>query len=128
MAKINFDKIKNILLSQKEAIEKSSTEKLPVKDHEDSSFADANDRATRDTDLNNDMTVKSIKNKQYIEILEALKRIEEGTFGICEDCDCEISTKRLEAYPTSRLCIVCKEESEKAAKAKDLIANTKAEE
>ena len=46
----------------------------------------------------------------------ALTRIEEGTFGICERCEEEISPKRLEARPVTTLCIRCKEEQEKKEK------------
>ena len=43
----------------------------------------------------------------------ALSRIEAGTFGVCENCEDEISIKRLEARPVTSLCIRCKEEQEK---------------
>ena len=46
----------------------------------------------------------------------ALGRIEDGTFGVCERCDEEISPKRLEARPVTTLCIRCKEEQEKKEK------------
>jgi DnaK suppressor protein len=47
----------------------------------------------------------------------ALGRIEAGTFGICEECEEEISLKRLEARPETTLCIRCKEDQEKMEKA-----------
>jgi DnaK suppressor protein len=47
---------------------------------------------------------------------KALARIEEGSFGVCERCDEEISLKRLEARPVTTLCIRCKEEQEKKEK------------
>ena len=46
-------------------------------------------------------------------IEKALARIEDGTFGICERCEEDISPKRLEARPVTTLCIRCKEEQEK---------------
>ena len=49
-------------------------------------------------------------------IEKALLRIEDGTFGICERCEDEISAKRLEARPVTTLCIRCKEEQEKKEK------------
>lgn len=42
------------------------------------------------------------------EIEEALRRIEEGTFGICEECRAKIGVERLRAIPYARLCIPCK--------------------
>ena len=49
-------------------------------------------------------------------IEKALARIEDGTFGICERCEEDISPKRLEARPVTTLCIRCKEEQEKKEK------------
>ena len=46
----------------------------------------------------------------------ALAKIDQGTFGICEDCEEPISMKRLEARPETTLCIRCKEEQEKKEK------------
>jgi RNA polymerase-binding protein DksA len=43
---------------------------------------------------------------------EALRRIEEGTFGMCLQCKKPISTSRLQAVPHARLCIKCKESEE----------------
>ena len=41
-----------------------------------------------------------------------LKKIEKGLYGLCEECDAEISIERLTARPTAELCIACKEEAE----------------
>ena len=46
----------------------------------------------------------------------ALVKIDEGTFGICEECEEPISIKRLEARPETTLCIRCKEREEKAGR------------
>ena len=43
---------------------------------------------------------------------EALRRIKDGTYGICESCGHDISVARLEAVPHARLCISCKEKEE----------------
>jgi DnaK suppressor protein len=43
----------------------------------------------------------------------ALKKIEDGTFGICEVCEEPIGKKRLEARPETSLCIKCKEDQER---------------
>jgi len=47
---------------------------------------------------------------------EALRRIQEGTYGKCQSCGKQISAARLEAVPHARLCIECKakEEDQKA--------------
>jgi DnaK suppressor protein len=46
-------------------------------------------------------------------IEHALLKIDQGTFGICEECDEPISLKRLQARPEAQLCIQCKEAQEK---------------
>jgi DnaK suppressor protein len=43
----------------------------------------------------------------------ALKKIDDGTFGVCEVCDEPIGKKRLEARPETTLCIKCKEDQER---------------
>ena len=45
-------------------------------------------------------------------INKSLHRIEKGLYGLCEECDAEISIERLTARATAELCIACKEEAE----------------
>jgi DnaK suppressor protein len=47
----------------------------------------------------------------------ALKKLDEGTFGVCTECEEPINKKRLEARPETQLCIRCKEDQEQAEKA-----------
>ena len=47
------------------------------------------------------------------EIDEALQRINEGTYAVCEDCECIISPARLKALPFARQCVECKQMAEK---------------
>lgn len=49
-------------------------------------------------------------------ITKALERIDDNSFGVCEECGDEISVKRLEARPETTLCIRCKEDQERAEK------------
>jgi len=49
-------------------------------------------------------------------IQKALIKIEDGSFGKCEECEEEISVKRLEARPETTLCIRCKEDQERVEK------------
>jgi DnaK suppressor protein len=57
------------------------------------------------------------REKSFLDkINKALIKIEEGNFGICEECSEEISMKRLEARPETTLCIRCKEDQERVEK------------
>jgi DnaK suppressor protein len=44
------------------------------------------------------------------EISDALLRIDNGTYGVCLECDEPISTKRLDAVPWARYCVACQEQ------------------
>ena len=69
--------------------------------------ADSEDRAT---DLENQEALEAIENSKIHEIhhiQEALKRISEGTYGICAQCGEDIDPKRLKALPTATRCISC---------------------
>lgn len=60
-----------------------------------------------------------IKDRSEIMLLKinlSLARIEDGTYGVCEECEQDISTNRLKANPTCNLCILCKEAQEELSK------------
>jgi len=61
-------------------------------------------------------TLREKEQKTLAEIDEALQRMDEGTYGLCEECEDDIGAKRLEIYPTARLCITHQEEEEKKKK------------
>lgn len=46
-------------------------------------------------------------------LMHALEKIEEGDYGICEECGDDIRFERLKARPTAELCISCKDEAER---------------
>jgi DnaK suppressor protein len=57
------------------------------------------------------------REKVFLEkIQKAIDRLEDGTFGVCEECGEKISVKRLEARPETTLCIRCKEDQERVEK------------
>lgn len=57
------------------------------------------------------------REKYLLEKIEkALMRIDDGSYGVCEECEEDISVKRMEARPVTTLCIRCKEEQEKEEK------------
>ena len=54
------------------------------------------------------------RERHFLQKIEkALKKLDEGEFGVCEDCEEPISIKRLEARPETELCIRCKEDQER---------------
>jgi DnaK suppressor protein len=79
-------------------------------------FPDPTDRASWESDRNFLLKIRERERRLITKIREALVKIEEGTFGICEQCGEEISEKRLEARPVTTLCIDCKQEQENLEK------------
>lgn len=75
-------------------------------------FADSVDQATADSSKTIELAVKNRERENLVAIDEALKRIEEGTFGICDRCDEAIAEARIKAFPFTTLCIDCKAELE----------------
>src|SRR5262249_33232990 len=47
---------------------------------------------------------------------EALGRVDDGTYGLCEDCEAEIAEGRLQALPFTRLCVTCQADRERESK------------
>lgn len=75
-------------------------------------FPDPNDRASLESDRNLTLRIRDRERKLRSKIEEALARIEDGSFGICESCGEPIGAKRLEARPVTTLCVACKESQE----------------
>jgi len=71
------------------------------------------DQAAVEIDQSFKLRIRSRESLLIKKIRQALERIENNTYGICESCGEEISIKRLEARPVTAKCIDCKEEEEK---------------
>ena len=68
----------------------------------------------------------SSEGRMLIEVDDALRRLYRGEYGICEICGNPIARARLEAMPYVRLCVPCKEQEEKANRAKGTLPGTSA--
>ena len=81
-------------------------------------YPDPNDRASLESDRNFELRIRDRERKLIMKMQEAIKRIDDGVFGICEVCGGPISEKRLMARPVTTLCIDCKTKQEKLEKLK----------
>ena len=81
-------------------------------------FPDPNDRASLESDRNFELRIRDRERKLIAKMQEAIRRIDDGAFGICEDCGGPISEKRLLARPVTTQCIDCKTKQEKIEKLK----------
>ena len=75
-------------------------------------FPDPTDRATLESERTLTLRIRDRERRLRNKIEDALARMEDGTFGICEVCEEMITFKRLEARPVTTLCINCKSEQE----------------
>jgi DnaK suppressor protein len=83
------------------------------------SFPDPTDRANLETDRSFLLRIRDRERKLIGKIQEALARIDDGAFGICEECGEDISEERLKARPVTTLCIDCKTKAEEEEKQKE---------
>jgi DnaK suppressor protein len=72
------------------------------------------DQAAFETDRRLFVTLKTRQDVRLRELKDALERIENGTYGICMECEEDIPVRRLMAQPTTRLCVGCQEAREKS--------------
>ena len=79
-------------------------------------FPDPNDRASLEADRNFELRIRDRERKLIAKMQEAIRRIDDGTFGICGDCGGPVSEKRLLARPVTTQCIDCKTKQEKIEK------------
>ena len=88
------------------------------------SFPDPTDRANLETDRNFLLRIRDRERRLIGKITAALGRIEDGTFGICEECGEDVSEERLRARPVTTLCIDCKTKAEEEEKQKEKSSST----
>ncbi len=101
------------LLVWKEEIVKESKETLQHLQDENSNLPDLADRASTETERSLELRTRDRQRKLISKIDAALRRIEEGTYGYCEDSGEPISLKRLDARPIATLSIEAQERHEK---------------
>jgi DnaK suppressor protein len=81
---------------------------------EAANFPDPNDRATQESEFGLELRTRDRERKLLRKIDSALARIDEGSYGFCEETGEEIGLKRLEARPVATLCLEAQERRELA--------------
>ena len=76
------------------------------------SAMDSADQSAQDVDAVIDYSLLEMKYEQYKDIADAFRKLQNSTYGLCEECGNEISVKRLEVNPLARYCIECKTRKE----------------
>ncbi len=112
-----IQEIKQNLLTQRESLLKEAEETLSNLPSE-LNFPDMGDQASAEADRNFMLRLRDRERMLLKKIEETIDRIDNGPYGMCEECGSEIGIKRLEARPVTTLCIECKtrqEEEERIA-------------
>jgi len=116
MKKKDLNYLKKFLIQQlMDLLNRSDCSLNGLKDTDDN-LSDLLDRATQISEREFSHHLCS-REKLYLRRIErSLQDVEDGVYGLCEQCDKEISLARLKARPTARYCIDCKTQLEKMEK------------
>jgi len=107
-AQKQFDTIKKELIARKHELEQELI-RLSKEQVADTTIQDQGDQALTSTMEQLNISLQDTERQEYDRIVQALSKLEEGTYGICVDCDQEISERRLKSYPNAARCLVCQE-------------------
>jgi DnaK suppressor protein len=116
MSKEQLDHFRNILLTWKQDLmQEVDRTMLHMKD-EAANFPDPNDRATQESEFSLELRTRDRERKLIRKIDEALKRIDDGSYGFCLETGEPIGVKRLEARPVATLSVEAQERRERREK------------
>ncbi|NPA25615.1 MAG: RNA polymerase-binding protein DksA [Deltaproteobacteria bacterium] len=110
---------RKVLLEKKKEVEEriEQLKRGDIHTNKDDLYDDV-DAASVDADHSLLFRIRGREAHLIKKINEALKHIDDGTYGICAECGEDINIERLKARPVAPLCIACKEEQEKMEKRK----------
>lgn len=109
-----LDHFGNILVSWKLELMDEVDRTVHHMQDEAANFPDPNDRATQESEFGLELRTRDRERKLLRKIDSALARIEDGSYGFCDETGEEIGLKRLEARPVATLCVEAQERREMA--------------
>jgi DnaK suppressor protein len=107
MRSTNLKKYKDLLEKKKDDLLASAPVRTPATEP-GSKSGDWIDQSSQESDVHVRLALKQTDSKLLRAIEEAIHRIDQGTYGVCMDCENDIAPARLEAVPWTRVCIDCK--------------------
>jgi DnaK suppressor protein len=111
---------KNFLTERLDALLDEANRTVTGMTDQGDNFPDPTDRASLESDRNFTLRIRDRERKLIVKIKEALERLENGTYGICDECGEDISEQRLKARPVTTLCSDCKKKQESEERLKGL--------
>lgn len=116
MSKEQLEHFRQILMNWKRDLMQEVDRTVLHMQDEAANFPDPNDRATQESEFSLELRTRDRERKLIRKIDEALKRIDDGTYGYCVETGEEIGIKRLEARPVATLCLEAQERRERREK------------
>ncbi len=114
LRKRELERFKKMLLEQRDQLVGNARRALSGDIHLDpDDFPDEMDAASSEINLAFTGRLRERERHLLAKVDQALEKIEDGEYGLCEMCGEEIGLKRLEARPVAELCIDCKAEQER---------------
>jgi RNA polymerase-binding transcription factor len=113
MNAVQLDHFRNILNGWKRDLMEEVDRTVSHMKDEAANFPDPNDRATQEEEFSLELRTRDRERKLIRKIDEALKRVEDGSYGYCLETGEEIGVKRLEARPVATLTIEAQERRER---------------
>jgi DnaK suppressor protein len=110
---INFSEIRKELDERKIELEAKLTELSKEKTPNDI-VLEPGDMATASTMESLKISLQEAEKREYERILQALSKIDDGTYGLCVDCGRQIGERRLKNNPNSSRCLTCQEAFEES--------------
>ena len=117
MEKKDLEFFKNLLTDRLQELLSHADDTVTGMTKQKENFPDPTDRAAHEANRSFELRIRDREHKLIKKIRKTLVRIDNGTFGICDACEEEISLKRLKARPVTTQCIECKKREEDMEKA-----------
>lgn len=114
MSKAQLEHFKEKLLTWKEEILADVGQTINHLKDDSTHLADPNDRATQESEFALELRTRDRELKLLRKVNQALARIEDGSYGYCEETGEEIGVARLEIRPVATLCVEAQERRERA--------------
>ncbi len=124
LPKKKLDEFRKILNDKKDTLVREAVESLGDMTQAQEMYADMSDQASAEVERNFLLRIKDRERKLIMKINSVLKRIDDGTYGICEECGDLISEQRLKARPETTQCIECKTDLEEQERKAQVTAQT----
>jgi DnaK suppressor protein len=112
MSKRQLNHFKKILNSWKGQLEQEAEKTVNHMQKDSNSLADPNDRATQESEFGLELRTRDRERKLIRKIQSSLIKIDDGTFGYCEETGEQIGLQRLEARPVASLTLEAQERRE----------------